>query len=120
MDWGMMSRSAICNLPWVSPKSDVLENSSSAAKSFVRSLLRPNLRFGTGLSVLIVLLDIVLRFSWLLRFVEEEMFTNSDEYILCSQLFEVARRALWNLLRIEWEGIQIYRLVRGRSSCDLY
>jgi hypothetical protein len=113
MDWGMMNRPSSvldrtigrCAGSWINTKNSDI-NESTSANSFLRILLRPNLRFGYALSILILFLDIVLRFSWLLRFAEKEMFTNADEYILCSQFLEVFRRAMWNLLRVEWEGIR--------------
>ena len=42
----------------------------------------------------------VLRFAWLLRFVEHVIFPNNGSYILWTQLLEAFRRAIWNLLRV--------------------
>jgi hypothetical protein len=66
--------------------------------------LRPRLRFGLTLSALIVVADSLLRFSWLLRFVAK--FPSNDAFVLCTQFLEVFRRAIWNLLRVEWENIK--------------
>ena len=66
--------------------------------------LRPRLRFGLVLSTLIVVADSLLRFSWLLRFVAK--FPSNDAFVLCTQFLEVFRRAIWNLLRVEWENIK--------------
>jgi hypothetical protein len=68
--------------------------------------LRPRLRFGTALTLFVVVIDVCLRFSWTLRFVERVIFPSNDAYILCTQFLEVFRRALWNLLRVEWEHIK--------------
>jgi hypothetical protein len=51
-----------------------------------------------------VVADSFLRFSWLLRFVAK--FPSNDAYVLCVQFLEVFRRAIWNLLRVEWENIK--------------
>ncbi len=65
-------------------------------------LLRNRLRFGVGISVLIIVTDTILRFSWTLRFYVKL----SDAFILFQQFLEVIRRALWNLLRVEWENLK--------------
>jgi hypothetical protein len=66
--------------------------------------LRPRLRYGLTLSALIVIADAFLRFSWTLRFVTR--FPTHDAFVLCTQFLEVFRRAIWNLLRVEWENIK--------------
>jgi hypothetical protein len=66
--------------------------------------LRPRLRYGLILSALIVVADSFLRFSWTLRFVPR--FPTHDAFVLCTQFLEVFRRAIWNLLRVEWENIK--------------
>jgi hypothetical protein len=66
--------------------------------------LRPRLRYGLTLSALIVIADAFLRFSWTLRFVTR--FPTHDTFVLCTQFLEVFRRAIWNLLRVEWENIK--------------
>jgi hypothetical protein len=76
-------------------------------------LMRPKLRFGVAMSALIVLADSVLRFSWTLRFYHA-LFPSGDSFVLCTQFLEVFRRALWNLLRIEWEHMR--QRVRQRQS----
>ena len=63
------------------------------------------MRFGVGISVLILVTDIVLRFSWTLRFYVK-LFPSGDAFILFTQFLEVFRRALWNLLRVEWENLK--------------
>jgi EXS family len=68
-------------------------------------LLRNRLRFGVGISVLILVTDIVLRFSWTLRFYVT-LFPSNDAFVLFTQFLEVIRRALWNLLRVEWENLK--------------
>jgi EXS family len=69
------------------------------------ALLRNRLRFGVWVSVLILFTDIVLRFSWTLRFYHK-LFPSGDTFVLCTQFLEVVRRALWNLLRVEWENLK--------------
>lgn len=57
------------------------------------------------MSVLILLTDVVLRFSWVLRFYHK-LFPSGDSFVLCTQFLEVFRRAIWNLLRVEWENLK--------------
>jgi hypothetical protein len=79
--------------------------------------LRPRLRFGLTMSALIVLADAVLRFSWVLRFVSSHAFVSHDAFVLCTQFLEVFRRAIWNLLRVEWENIkQKSKQLKARDS----
>ena len=68
-------------------------------------LLRNRLRFGIAISVLILSTDVILRFSWLLRFYHR-LFPSGDSFVLCTQFLEVFRRAIWNLLRVEWENLK--------------
>ena len=68
-------------------------------------LLRSRLRFGVAISVLILLTDVILRFSWVLRFYHK-LFPSGDSFVLCTQFLEVFRRAIWNLLRVEWENMK--------------
>ncbi|KAL7532060.1 hypothetical protein ACHAXR_007255, partial [Thalassiosira sp. AJA248-18] len=103
MDWGMMQN----------PQAMVPEScsgggpiSGSKPQSCAHSVLRSRLRFGASSSVGILLIDMILRYSWLLRFWEKDLFPSSDIYILCTQFLEALRRALWNLLRVEWENIK--------------
>jgi len=83
-----------------------------------RIFLRPRLRFGVTMSTMIVLSDAVLRFSWLLRFVSKAVFPTDDAFVLCTQFLEVFRRAIWNLLRVEWEHIkqQSKKVQKSRDS----
>jgi hypothetical protein len=55
--------------------------------------------------VLILVTDIILRFSWTLRFYVK-LFPSDDAFVLFTQFLEVTRRALWNLLRVEWENLK--------------
>lgn len=111
MDWGMMQN----------PQAFVPEGcaggpvptAGSKPQSCTHSVLRPRLRFGASTSVGILLIDTVLRYSWLLRFWEKDMFPDADTYILCTQFLEALRRALWNLLRVEWENI---KQTRGKEQ----
>lgn len=78
---------------------------ASASPSCWYVLLRNRLRFGVGISVAILVTDVILRFSWVLRFYHK-LFPSGDSFVLCSQFLEVLRRALWNLLRVEWENLK--------------
>lgn len=73
--------------------------------SFFHVCLRPRPRFGITLTTLIVIADSFLRFSWTLKFVPN-LFPSNDAFVLCTEFLEVFRRAIWNLLRVEWENIK--------------
>lgn len=111
MDWGMMQ----------DPRAMVPEScaggpavmGTKAPQSCAHAVLRPRLRFGASTSVAILFIDTVLRYSWMLRFYEKALFPNNDVYILCTQFLEALRRALWNLLRVEWENI---KQTRGKET----
>jgi EXS family len=79
-------------------------NSSNRPKSCWYLLLRQRLRFGVAMSLIILLSDTCLRFSWTLRFVFPDH--NNDRFVLMTQFLEIFRRAIWNLLRVEWEHIK--------------
>ena len=118
MDWGMMQNpNAMMEqavgqcMPLMSslPSSLVPDSVTDPKRSQANCLdtaLRPRLRFGTSLTLMIVLLDTFLRFSWTLRFKESAIFPSNGAYILCTEFLEVFRRAVWNLLRVEWEHIK--------------
>ena len=102
---GRNTSGALLPLP---SSSSLLPTSSSAIPSSVscwHALLRNRLRFGVGISVLILVTDTILRFSWTLRFYVN-LFPSTDAFILFQQFLEVIRRALWNLLRVEWENLK--------------
>jgi hypothetical protein len=111
MDWGMMQNPTVvvANAAGCAtvPTGRSSNNHTTTTNEFScrHGLLRPRLRFGFTMSLLILLADSVLRFSWLLRFVPA-FFPSPDALILCTQFLEVVRRAIWNLLRIEWENIK--------------
>jgi hypothetical protein len=89
-------------------------HASQAQNAFHHVCLRPRLRFGFVLSALIVVADSILRFSWMLRFVAK--FPSNDAFALCTQFLEVFRRAIWNLLRVEWENIKIQQKTKGTGA----
>jgi EXS family len=130
MDWGMMKNPSVAAAVVCNPVSSLSNNGSystvptrdhmdhrapiartvsgpitPASLSCWYSLLRNRLRFGVAMSVLILVADIILRFSWVLRFYHK-LFPSGDSFVLCSQFLEVFRRALWNLLRVEWENLK--------------
>lgn len=81
-------------------------NSNTDKKDCWRVCLRNKLRFGGFWSFIILVVDLFLRFFWVMRFYEAAIFPNNDSYILCTQFLEAFRRAIWNLLRVEWESIK--------------
>lgn len=112
MDWGMMQNpQQFMPVPETCVPAATINNNSSSPKAppaptCAHAVLRPRLRFGAATSVSILLVDTILRYSWLLRFYEHNLFPSTDVYILCTQFLEAVRRALWNLLRVEWENIK--------------
>ncbi|CAB9519087.1 Xenotropic and polytropic retrovirus receptor 1 [Seminavis robusta] len=105
MDWGMMqdpTKVAAC-AGGVYPVGEGLAEKPQTDCTHV--LLRPRLRFGLGISLTILITDAILRFSWALRFYHA-LFPSADAFVLFTQFLEVFRRAIWNLLRVEWENIK--------------
>ena len=121
MDWGMMQNpQQFMPVPETCVPNSAAANLSSASKPLpaptcAHAVLRPRLRFGAVTSIAILVVDTILRYSWLLRFYEHNLFPSNDEYILCTQFLEAVRRALWNLLRVEWENI---KQTRSKESED--
>lgn len=117
MDWGMMHNpTAVLEQACVSSTISGAEleavsspNKKEEAAHCGHKCLRPKLRFGFGISIGIFTLDFILRMSWLLRFYESMIFPSVDVYILTTELLEVFRRSIWNLLRVEWEKIKTSR-----------
>lgn len=105
MDWGMMqnpSKAAAC-VGGIYPATEA--DHQKPSQSCTHALLRPRLRFGLGISLSILMTDVILRFSWTLRFYHK-LFPSADSFVLSTQFLEIIRRALWNLLRVEWENIK--------------
>lgn len=96
MDWGMAQEPTLAIGSPCTFKDDSLK----------RGFLRQRLRFGVLLSTLIIFGDLFLRFSWTLRFFHLWIFSSFDSFVLLTQFLEVFRRAIWNLLRVEWEIIK--------------
>jgi hypothetical protein len=130
MDWGMMKNPSaaaivLCNPASVNggltnspyqpivqrgdvkrnPSGSVNPHSSATSFSCWYALLRNRLRYGVPVSVLILVTDAILRFSWVLRFYHA-LFPSGDSFVLTTQFLEVFRRAIWNLLRVEWENLK--------------
>ena len=129
MDWGMMQNpNAVVEQTFgqcipsfsipPSPTSDGTPDAKRQVKSCLDTALRPRLRFGTSLTLLVVFLDTFLRFSWTLRFFESAIFPSNDSYILCTEFLEVFRRAVWNLLRVEWEHIKQTRNAKKNTTVE--
>ena len=95
MDWGMMQnpvRAATC-VGGVYPSASTMEADDDDEKghaSCIHGFLRPRLRFGLGISVSILLTDVILRFSWTLRFYHK-LFPSADTFVLCTQFLEIVR-----------------------------
>ena len=126
MDWGMMQNpNAVveqavgqCIPSLVQSPDNLLKSSDQKrqTRNFLDTALRPRLRFGTWMTLSIVLLDTCLRFSWTLRFHVHAIFPTNDAYILWTEFMEVFRRAVWNLLRVEWEHIKQTRNAKKAES----
>jgi hypothetical protein len=96
MDWGMMQNPAAvmeqtCVAGAATSLSSSSERSSGSPPSCGAALLRPKLRFGVLMSVVIVLADALLRFSWVLRFYDDSLFPTGDHFVLATQFLEVFR-----------------------------
>lgn len=102
MDWGMMQNPTLVLTESCVPG----QRPNETPKGCAHACLRPRLRFGLCVSVGILLADGILRFSWTLRFYHHLIFPSGSTYILSTELFEAFRRAIWNLLRVEWENIK--------------
>jgi len=111
MDWGMMHNptavvvSANCMGGSATPPMVGTKATSISTDSCHHGCLRPKLRFGIGISSWIFITDCILRFAWTLRFATH-LFPSADMFALFTQFLEVLRRALWNLLRVEWENLK--------------
>jgi len=105
MDWGMMQkpRQAVATVSCIGGQSGAVLDRSK--RTCGHAFMRPRLRFGVVMSACIVAADSVLRFSWTLRFYTK-LFPSQDSFVLCTQFLEVFRRAIWNLLRVEWENLK--------------
>mmetsp|Transcript_8950 Transcript_8950/g.13051 ORF Transcript_8950/g.13051 Transcript_8950/m.13051 type:complete len:523 (+) Transcript_8950:102-1670(+) len=113
MDWGMMQNpTAVLEHAGCVP----VPSSQAKGKSCGHAVLRNRLRFGLLSSVSILAADLILRFSWLLRYHEGVLFPNADAYVLCTQFLEAFRRAIWNLLRVEWENIKQMKSKSGSKK----
>jgi hypothetical protein len=126
MDWGMMQdtnavvQTATATLACL-PKGEAKGHTAIKQRDGPchHVCLRPRLRFGLTLSSLIVVADSLLRFSWTLKLVGGgKLFASNDAFVLCTQFLEVFRRAMWNLLRVEWENIKQRKWQSTRSKRD--
>ena len=97
MDWGMMqnpAKAAVC-VGGVYPTAE--GDDEKPPHNVVHALLRPRLRFGLGISLSILMTDVVLRFSWTLRFYHA-LFPSADSFVLCSQFLEVVRYVQYSVM----------------------
>jgi len=105
MDWGMMQNPNKVTGCIGGSYSITEDDHEKPQQNCVAAFLRPRLRFGLGISLSILLTDAILRFSWTLRHYHA-LFPSADLFVLSTQFLEIVRRALWNLLRLEWEHIK--------------
>eukprot|EP00587_Corethron_hystrix_P012930 CAMPEP_0113303112 /NCGR_PEP_ID=MMETSP0010_2-20120614/3664_1 /TAXON_ID=216773 ORGANISM="Corethron hystrix, Strain 308" /NCGR_SAMPLE_ID=MMETSP0010_2 /ASSEMBLY_ACC=CAM_ASM_000155 /LENGTH=159 /DNA_ID=CAMNT_0000157055 /DNA_START=336 /DNA_END=815 /DNA_ORIENTATION=- /assembly_acc=CAM_ASM_000155 len=106
MDWGMAQN----------PSCSCKGNASGEHISTIESFLRPRLRFGVYASFSILILDGILRGSWMLRFYENALFSSVDVYVFTTQFLEVFRRGIWNLLRVDWEMVKQIQKRKGKEK----
>mmetsp|Transcript_1300 Transcript_1300/g.1979 ORF Transcript_1300/g.1979 Transcript_1300/m.1979 type:complete len:445 (+) Transcript_1300:156-1490(+) len=109
MDWGMFQDPAAVARYAFNMESPLASSPSRAPKQCSHVCMRPKLRFGGFASAGIIIADTILRFAWLLRFVEGSFFPSKEHFILVTELLEAFRRSIWNLLRVEWENIKHMR-----------
>jgi len=90
MDWGMMKNptAVIVHAPCVGGG---VPPETIQTKSCGHALMRPRLRFGLLASAVILFIDAVLRFSWMLRFAQHAIFPSKDTFVLTTQFLEVFR-----------------------------
>jgi hypothetical protein len=89
MDWGMMqSPEKIAQV--VGSFGAFPAESVEKPADCTHVLLRPRLRFGLWISLVILVTDVVLRFSWTLRFYHA-IFPGGDSFVLFTQFLEVFR-----------------------------
>lgn len=107
MDWGMM-QNPMAAVEYTSGQCSSYRINGTPETNMTcgQAVLRPKLRYGFLSSLTILLTDVILRFSWALRFFEKDFFSSNDSFILCTQFLEVFRRGIWNLLRVEWEHMK--------------
>jgi hypothetical protein len=93
MDWGMMQNPLVMVPESCAGGVGAISGGggSKAPESCAHLVLRPRLRFGAVTSVVILFIDTVLRYCWVLRFYEKDLFPNKDVYILCTQFLEAIR-----------------------------
>ena len=115
MAWGMMQNpTAVIDHTCVGGSGTSSED-SLRPPSCGHAVLRPRLRFGLLMSTVILVADAVLRFSCMLRF-HQSLFPSKDHFVLVTQFLEVFRRAIWNLLRVEWENMKQATSVKSKGS----
>lgn len=96
MDWGFFSMEHASKAAGVmcvgsnAFPSDSAPEGQAKPPDCTHILLRPRLRFGFMISVAILMTDVVLRFSWTLRFFHQ-LFPSADAFVLCTQFLEVFR-----------------------------
>mmetsp|Transcript_12028 Transcript_12028/g.19953 ORF Transcript_12028/g.19953 Transcript_12028/m.19953 type:complete len:491 (-) Transcript_12028:45-1517(-) len=119
MDWGMFQDPTVVAQYACAAGVVALPDSDDDIKvqSCGHALMRPKLRFGVTSSAAIAMADTVLRFSWLLRF-RVTLFPSKDHFVLATQLMEIFRRGIWNLLRVEWESIKHTRARQQQEDED--
>ena len=90
MDWGLISISI---------------SSGSSGNNRPIVIIRSRTYYYGFLYILAVAIDLVLRFTWAINRVSYFSTMHPSQIVLIIEVFEVLRRAMWNMLRIEWEII---------------
>ena len=93
-DWGFVSNpskaaGAVC-VGTSMYQSDGSIAGPNKAPDCTPAFFRPKLRFGFMISLVILVTDAILRFSWTLRFYHK-LFPSADSFVLCTQFLEVFR-----------------------------
>ena len=78
------------------------------------SFLRPILLLGPSWSTFVIIANLFLRFTWILRIFsgdvdDKDALWTKDQFVLMVQFLEVARRGAWIVFRMEWECIKTTR-----------
>lgn len=70
-----------------------------------RVILRNRTFYYGFLYFVAVCIDLVLRFTWAINRVTYFSTMHPSQIVLIIEVFEVFRRSMWNMIRIEWEII---------------
>ncbi|KAI9917928.1 hypothetical protein PsorP6_012777 [Peronosclerospora sorghi] len=80
------------------------------------AFLRHHLVYPRSVYYLIMVLDFMLRIMWVTKW--WDWMPRGEHFKLVSQVAEVVRRILWNLIRVEWQCIKADVLASKKESAD--